>query len=71
MTNEERGAYLKKWNKMKEAKERKALLEEMRNEITNLTFWWGEVSPASVIDEVVKIVDKYIESEEEKTIWQG
>lgn len=70
MTNEERRAYLKKWNEKKKAKERKVLLEEVRNEITNLTFWRCEVSPASVIDEVVKIIDKYIESEEDKTIWQ-
>ena len=70
MTNEERRAYLKKWNEKKKAEERKALLEEVRNEITNLTFWRCEVSPASVIDEVVKIIDKYIESEEDKTIWQ-
>lgn len=70
MTDEERRTYLKKWNKKKEAKERKALLEEIRYEIRNLTFWWGEVSPASVINEVVKIIDKYIESEEDKTIWQ-
>lgn len=70
MTNEDRRAYLKKWNEKKKAKERKVLLEEVRNEITNLTFWRCEVSPASVIDEVVKIIDKYIESEEDKTIWQ-
>lgn len=70
MTNEERRAYLKKWNEKKKAKERKALLEEVRNKITNLTFLCCEVSPASVIDEVVKIIDKYIESEEDKTIWQ-
>ena len=70
MTNEERRAYLKKWNEKKKAEERKALLEEVRNEITNLTFWRCEVSPASVSDEVVKIIDKYIESEEDKTIWQ-
>lgn len=70
MTNEERRAYLKKWNEKKKAKERKVLLEEVRNEITNLTFLRCEVSPASVIDEVVKIIDKYIESEEDKTIWQ-
>jgi hypothetical protein len=70
MTNEEKRAYLKKWNEKKRAEERKNLLEELKNEINGLTFYWGEVHPRTVLDSVDEIINKYIEREEEKAIWQ-
>jgi hypothetical protein len=70
MTNEEKRAYLKKWNEKKRAEERKNLLEELKSEINGLTFYWGEVHPRAVLDSVDEIINKYIEREEEKAIWQ-
>jgi hypothetical protein len=70
MTNEEKRAYLKKWNEKKRAEERKNLLEELKSEINGLTFYWGEVHPQTVLDSVDEIINKYIEREEEKAIWQ-
>lgn len=70
MVNNELAVYLKKWNEKKKAKERKELLEELKNEIDGLTFYWGEVHPQTVLDRVDEIINRYIEREEEKTIWQ-
>lgn len=70
MVNNELAVCLKKWNEKKKAKERKELLEELKNEIDGLTFYWGEVHPRTVLDRVDEIINRYIEREEEKTIWQ-
>jgi hypothetical protein len=45
---------------------RKAL-EQMRVDVENLTYYWCEVHPKNVIDDVLKIIDKYkTESEGKK-----
>lgn len=35
------------------------ILEKIRAEIDGLTYYWCEVNPRSVIDDVLKIIDKY------------
>jgi len=43
----------------------KCVLDKIRAEIDGLTYYWCEVNPRSVIDDVLKIIDKYkAESEE-------
>lgn len=39
-------------------------LDKIRAEIEGLTYYWCEVNPKSVIDDVLQIIDKYRESEE-------
>ena len=40
-------------------------LDDLRAEIEGLTYYWCEVHPRSVIDDVLQIIDKYkAESEE-------
>ena len=38
-------------------------LEKIRAEIDSLTYYWCEVNPRSVIDDVLQIIDKYAEQE--------
>lgn len=53
------GAYLDGYNK--ELK----VLDKIKADIEGLTYYWCEVNPKSVIDDVLQIIDKYkIESEE-------
>ena len=40
-------------------------LDKIRAEIEHLTYYWCEVNPITVIDEVLQIIDKY-KSESEK-----
>ena len=41
------------------------VIDKIRAEIQGLTYYWCEVNPRSVIDDVLKIIDKYrTESEE-------
>ena len=40
------------------------VLDKIRDEIEHLTYYWCEVSPKSVIDDVLQIIDKYSKSEE-------
>lgn len=40
------------------------VLDKIRSEIDGLTYYWCEVNPRSVIDDVLNIIDKYRESEE-------
>ena len=35
------------------------VLEQIRDEIEHLTYYWCEVNPKSVIDDVLQIIDKY------------
>ena len=35
------------------------VLDKIRVEIDGLTYYWCEVNPRSVIDDVLKIIDKY------------
>ena len=37
------------------------VLQEIRDEIDGLTFYWCEVHPRSVIDECLSIIDNHIE----------
>ena len=39
------------------------VLDKIRSEIEGLTYYWCEVNPRSVIDDVLNIIDKYKESE--------
>ena len=40
-------------------------LDKIREEIEHLTYYWCEVNPRTVIDDVLQIIDKYkAESEE-------
>ena len=47
------GAYLDGYNKGLE------VLDKIRTEIESLTYYWCEVNPRTVIDEVLDIIDKY------------
>ena len=40
------------------------VLEQIRNEIEHLTYYWCEINPKSVIDDVLQIIDKYKEQTE-------
>lgn len=40
-------------------------LDKIRAEIEGLTYYWCEVNPKSVIDDVLQIIDKYREGEKE------
>ena len=43
---------------------RSDVLDKIRAEIEHLTYYWCEVNPRSVIDDVLQIIDKYkVESE--------
>ena len=37
------------------------ILDKVRAEVEQLTYYWCEVNPKSVIDDVLKIIDKYRE----------
>lgn len=53
------GAYLDGYNKGLE------VLDKIRANIEDLTYYWCEVNPKTVIDEVLDIIDKYkVESED-------
>ena len=39
--------------------EQKDVLDKIRAEIDGLTYYWCEVNPRSVIDDVLDIIDKY------------
>ena len=41
------------------------ILEKIRAEIEHLTYYWCEVNPRTVIDDVLQIIDKYKEESEE------
>lgn len=43
----------------KALEERDELLDKIRAEIKGLTYYWCEVHPKSVIDDVLQIIDKY------------
>ena len=40
-------------------KEINKVLEHIRDEIEHLTYYWCEINPKSVIDDVLQIIDKY------------
>ena len=40
------------------------VLDKIRAEIEHLTYYWCEVNPRTVIDDVLQIIDKYREGEE-------
>lgn len=42
---------------------RKSVLDKIRTEIKDLTYYWCEVNPKSVINDVLQIIDKYKEGE--------
>lgn len=47
------------------ALEQEPILDKIRAEIEHLTYYWCEVNPRTVIDDVLQIIDKYkAESEE-------
>lgn len=39
------------------------ILDKIRAEIDGLTYYWCEVNPRTVIDDILQIIDKYKESE--------
>ena len=39
-------------------------LEQIRAEIEDLTYYWCEINPKSVIDDVLQIIDKYTKGAE-------
>ena len=41
------------------------VLDKIRAEIDGLTYYWCEVNPRSVIDDVLNIIDKYTAGSEE------
>lgn len=41
------------------------VLDKLRAEIGGLTYYWCEVNPKSVIDDVLQIIDKHREGEQE------
>lgn len=41
------------------------LLDKIRAEIKGLTYYWCEVNPRTVIDEVLDIIDKYRKEQED------
>ena len=41
------------------------VLDKIRDEIEHLTYYWCEVNPRTVIDDVLQIIDKYTAEEEE------
>ena len=48
------------------ALDNESVLDKIRDEIDGLTYYWCEVNPRSVIDDVLKVIDKYkAESEED------
>ena len=44
---------------LKELKENRNVLDKIRAEIEHLTYYWCEINPKSVIDDVLQIIDKY------------
>lgn len=55
------GAYLDGYDKGLE------VVDKMRAEIKDLTYYWCEINPKTVIDDVLQIIDKYrVESEGEE-----
>ena len=57
-TQEEYKAYQRGFNAG-----RKSVLDKIRTEIEDLTYYWCEVNPKSVINDVLQIIDKYKEGE--------
>ena len=45
--------------------EQEPILDKIRAEIEGLTYYWCEINPKNVIDDVLEIIDKY-KSESEK-----
>ena len=41
------------------ALDQEPILDKIRAEIDGLTYYWCEVNPGSVIDDVLEIIDKY------------
>lgn len=41
------------------------VLDKIKAEIEHLTYYWCEVNPKTVIDDVLQIIDKYKEESEE------
>ena len=41
------------------ALDNEGVLDKIRAEIDGLTYYWCEVNPRSVIDDVLKVIDKY------------
>ena len=39
------------------------VIDKIRTEIEHLTYYWLEVNPRSVIDDVLQIIDKYKDKE--------
>ena len=48
------------------ALEQEPTLDKIRVEIDNLTYYWCEIHPRSVIDDVLEIIDKYRAESEDK-----
>ena len=49
-----------KWlNENIKALEQEPILDKIRPEIDGLTYYWCEVNPKSVINDVLQIIDKY------------
>ena len=46
-------------NKLPPVNSQKPILDKIRAEIDGLTYYWCEVRPRSVIDDVLNIIDKY------------
>jgi hypothetical protein len=42
------------------------VLDKIRAEIKDLTYYWCEVNPKTVIDDVLEIIDKYKAESEDK-----
>lgn len=42
-------------------------LDDLRAEIESLIYYWCEVHPKSVIDDVLQIIDKYRNDEQERS----
>lgn len=45
------------------ALEQETVLDKIKAEIVSLTYYWCEVNPKSVKEDVLEIIDKYRESE--------
>lgn len=62
-------SYCGKWLKWADKDEQnlsmkqESVLDKIRAEIEGLTYYWCEVNPKSVINDVLQIIDKYKEGE--------
>jgi len=41
-------------------------MDKIKSEIEHLTYYWCEINPKTVIDDVLRIIDKYKEESEDK-----